>query len=791
MMKGPQIPEESQEQTPRPEFKMPSIPEEMPLLPSEIVPYPFTGVPLMVSNPKWIKLIDDAVVDKRMIALFAIKEPGEEFDPEKIYQIGTACLIVRMLKLPEGKVQIGLQGLSRIKMVEITQTDPYPRVKVEVLHDVLEKNVELEALHKTVVANFQKFVSTAPNIPQEVAVIAMNIPEPGHLADFIATQLNLSLEERQNILEELNVIERLKKVSVFLAREQEILELGAKIQSQAKEQMSKVQREYFLREQLKAIKKELGEADDHMMEIEELRKKVEESGMPPEAKKEAERELNRMERMNPESAEYTVARTYLDWLVNLPWQVSTEDNLNILRAEGILDEDHYDLQKVKDRILDYLAVRKLKADMRGPILCFVGPPGVGKTSLGQSIARALGRKFVRISLGGIRDEAEIRGHRRTYIGSLPGRIIQGIRRAGSNNPVFMLDEIDKLGADFRGDPSAALLEVLDPEQNFAFVDHYLDVPFDLSKVMFITTANTVFTIPPALLDRMEVIEIPGYTEHEKVEIAKQYLIPRQMKEHGLGEEDVLIEENALRKIIRNYTREAGVRNLERQIGTICRKVARRKAEGKEERMVVGADDLLEILGPEKFKYELAGEKDEVGVVTGLAWTEAGGDILFIEAKSVPGKGDLILTGQLGDVMQESAQAALTYVRAYLAKVDPEDRFYEKKDIHVHVPSGAIPKDGPSAGIAIATAIYSDLTGKKVRKDVGMTGEITLRGRVLPIGGVKEKVLSAHRAGLKTIILPKENEKDLDEVPEHVKEELDFVFVEHVDEVLKVAIRGEG
>ncbi len=768
-------------------MRIPPIPEELPILPSEVVPYPFTGVPIMVGNPKWIKMIDDVVVDRRMIAMFAIKEAEEEFDPDKIYHVGTACLIARMLKLPDGKIQMGVQGLSRIKLVEVTQTEPYPKARIEVLKDVVEKNVELEALHKTVVANFQKFVSTAPNIPQEIAVIAMNIPEPGHLADFIATQLNLSPEERQGILEELNVTERLKKVSVFLAREQEILELGAKIQSQAKEQMNKLQREYYLREQLKAIKKELGESDDHMMEIEELRKKVEESGMPPEAKKEAERELNRMERMNPDSAEYTVARTYLDWLVSLPWNTSTEDNLDILRAEQILDEDHYDLQKVKDRILDYLAVRKLKADMRGPILCFAGPPGVGKTSLGQSIAKALGRKFVRISLGGVRDEAEIRGHRRTYIGALPGRIIQGIRRAGSNNPVFMLDEIDKLGADFRGDPSAALLEVLDPEQNFAFVDHYLDVPFDLSKVMFITTANTVFTIPPALLDRMEVIEIPGYTEHEKLEIAKQYLIPKQMKEHGLDEEDIGFEEEAIRRIIRSYTREAGVRNLEREIGTVCRKVARRKAEGKEGKVMVRADDLHQFLGPEKFKYELAGEKDEVGVVTGLAWTEAGGDILFIEAKSVPGKGELTLTGQLGEVMQESAQAALTYVRSHLAKTDPENKFYEKRDIHVHVPSGAIPKDGPSAGIAIATAIYSDLTGKPVRKDVGMTGEITLRGRVLPIGGVKEKVLSAHRAGLKTVILPKDNEKDLEEVPEQVRKELNFIFVDHMDEVLKVAI----
>ena len=776
--------------------KLPPIPDELPLLPSEIVPFPFMGVPLMVGSPKWIKLIDDALVDpnlKRVIAVVAIREEKEEFSPENIYDVGTACFIARMIKLPDGKMQVGLQGMARIRIVEITQTDPYPRARIEVLQDIVEKSKELEALHRTLVANFQKFVSTAPNIPQEVAIIAMNIPEPGHLADFIAAHLNLSPQERQEILEELNVTERLKKVSAYLARDQEILELGAKIQSQAREQMSKMQREYWLRQQLEAIKRELGETDEKMREIEELRKKVEESGMPPEAKKEAERELNRMERMNPESAEYTVARTYLDWLINLPWNVSTEDNLDIVRAKQILDEDHYNLDKVKERILDYLAVRKLKADMRGPILCFVGPPGVGKTSLGQSIARALGRKFVRISLGGVRDEAEIRGHRRTYIGALPGRIIQGIRRAGTNNPVFMLDEIDKLGADFRGDPAAALLEVLDPEQNFAFVDHYLDVPFDLSKVMFITTANTTYTIPPALLDRMEVIEIPGYSEYEKLEIAKRYLIPKQLKEHGLTEADLKIEDEAIRRIIRSYTREAGVRNLEREIGAICRKVARRKAEageGEFQPVTVKAEDLKEYLGPEKFKYEMAGEKDEVGVVTGLAWTESGGEILFIEAESVPGKGELILTGQLGDVMQESAQAALTYVRAKLAQIKPDDKFYEKRDIHVHVPSGAIPKDGPSAGIAIATAIYSELTGKPVRKDVAMTGEITLRGRVLPIGGVKEKVLSAHRAGIKTVILPKENEKDLEEVPENVRKDLNFVFVEHMDEVLKVAIKEE-
>lgn len=767
------------------------LPEELPILPqAQVVIYPSLIVPLATADTKIVRLIDEAVGSDKLVGFFVQKPDAKEVTD--LYSIGTAALVARMFKLPDGSIHAFFQGLSRIRLKKITQIEPYLKGKVEVIEDKIERTPELEALVRNLTALFQKIVELAPNLPPELNIAVLNMPDPGSLADFVAAHINLKPEERQEILEAIDVTERIKKLTVFANRELEVLELGSKIQSRAREEMTKAQREFFLREQLKAIQKELGEIDERTIEINELKEKIAQAKLPPEVQKEADRELERLAKMPPAAAEYTVSRTYLDWLINLPWAKATEDNLDIARASQILDEDHYDLEKVKQRILDYLAVRKLKPDMKGPILCFVGPPGTGKTSVGQSIARALGRKFVRISLGGIRDEADIRGHRRTYVGALPGRIIQGLRRAESNNPLFMLDEIDKMGADFRGDPAAALLEVLDPEQNFSFVDHYLDVPFDLSKVMFITTANVTDTIPPALLDRMEVIELPGYTENEKLQIARRFLIPKQLKENGLRLEQLEITDDAVLTIIRNYTREAGLRNLEREIGTICRKVARQIAEGKgASTTAITADNLPEYLGPRKFRYEIAEEADEVGVATGLAWTPAGGDIIFVEATLVPGKGNLILTGKLGEVMQESAKAALTYVR-FLSAQDqhklqiPKD-FHERNDIHIHVPAGAIPKDGPSAGITMAVALTSAVTKIPVRKDIGMTGEITLRGKVLPVGGIRDKVLAAHRAGLKKVILPKENEKDLVEVPAEIKDKLQFVFVENIHEALECTL----
>ena len=767
-----------------------TIPEELPILPSgENVAYPSIIIPLMTEDEGTVRLIDEVAAGERVVGIFAQRRDSEDIFPANLYNIGTAALIARMFKMPDGSIRAFLQGLKRIRLTKLTQREPYPKGKIEAVEERLEMTIELEAMTKNLVGLFQRVVSLAPNLPGELGIAVVNIPEPGALADFIAAHLSLSLEEGQEILETLDVSERIRRLTTFINRELEILELGSKIQSQVKGEMEKAQREFYLREQLKAIQKELGEVDERTTEINELKGKLDEAKLLTEALGEAERELERLERTPPGAAEYTMSRTYLDWMTNLPWSKSTEDNLDISQAERVLDEDHYDLDKVKQRLLDYLAVRKLKADMRGPILCFVGPPGTGKTSVGQSIARALGRKFFRMSLGGIRDEAEIRGHRRTYIGALPGRIIQGIRRTQSNNPVFMLDEIDKVGADFRGDPSAALLEVLDPEQNFAFADNYLGAPFDLSKVMFITTANIIDTIPPALMDRMEVIELPGYTELEKLQIAKGFLIPRQLGENGLSDGRLEFNDDAILTIIRNYTREAGVRNLEREIGSICRKVARRVASGEEGMVTITPDMLHDFLGPRRFRYEVAEEEDEVGVATGLAWTQAGGDILFVEATLVPGKGSLILTGKLGDVMQESAKAALTYARSHTAISweIPAD-FYEKNDVHIHVPAGAIPKDGPSAGVTMAVALVSAVTGRPVRKDIGMTGEITLRGKVLPVGGVKEKVLAAHRAGVKKVVLPKENEKDLEDVPQQVKDELEFIPVDRIDEVLKVAIK---
>ena len=664
---------------------------------------------------------------------------------------------------------------------------PYLRARVENLEDVEVKDIEVEALMANLVGLFERIVKLSPFLPQEFGAMAKTITEPGVLADLVASVINATIEEKQKILEILDVKERLREVTRLVNHQVEILELGSKIQSQVKDDMDKSQREYYLRQQLAAIRKELGETDDEKVEVEEYRAKIEKKNLPEEAKKEAERELARLSRMHPSSAEYTVSATYLDWMTALPWNEKTEDNLDIKKARRVLDEDHYGLEKAKKRIIEYLAVRKLKPDTKGPILCFAGPPGTGKTSLGHSIGRALGRKFIRISLGGIRDEAEIRGHRRTYVGALPGRIIQGIRRAESNNPVFMLDEIDKLGSDFRGDPSSALLEVLDPEQNFSFADHYLDVPFDLSHVMFITTANMLETIPPALRDRLEVIELTGYTIDEKIRIAQRYLIPRQTEANGLKPDQIRITKSALSHIITGYTREAGVRNLEREIAAICRGVASQIAEGDVEKASITARDIHRFLGPVRITSEAAARTSKPGVVMGLAWTPTGGDVLFIEATSMKGKGGLTLTGQLGDVMKESATAALSFIRANAEELGIAKDFFEGMDIHIHVPSGAIPKDGPSAGVTMLTALVTLLTNRTVKKDLAMTGEITLRGLVLPIGGIKEKVLAAHRAGVKTLILPKWNRKDLEEVPAKVWKEITFHFVDEMMEVLRIAM----
>jgi ATP-dependent Lon protease len=768
------------------------IADVLPVLPlKDTVIYPHIVAPLLVTEEPLIKLIDDALAGDRIVAVFTAKEgvtdelPGQE----DLYDVGSAVAVARMFKLPDGKMQMLVQGITRIKAVEYTQTEPYLKAKVERLSDVLEDTVEVEALARNALNLFRQIVSLAPYLPEEIYIAAMNVSDPNDLADFLAANINLDTKQKQEILEELNVKERLRKLTIFLNHEVEVLEIGSKIQSQVQSELGKGQREFYLREQMKAIQKELGEMDEKSIEINELREAIDASGMPEEARKEAERELDRLENMPSAAAEYTVARTYLDWMISLPWQKSTEDNLDVKRAAKILDEDHYDLERVKERIVEYLAVRNIKKDTKGPILCFVGPPGVGKTSLGHSIARALGRNFHRISLGGVRDEAEIRGHRRTYVGALPGRIIQGLRKSGTNNPVFMLDEVDKMGVDFRGDPAAALLEVLDPEQNFSFSDHYLDVPFDLSHVMFITTANVMFTIPPALLDRMEVLELPGYTEPEKVKIAVQFLVPRQLEEHGLDSKRVKIEDDALRSIIRNYTREAGVRNLEREIAGVLRKIARKVAEGDKGPFKIKASDLHDMIGAIKFRQEVIEQEDEVGVATGLAWTEVGGDVLFVEAESFPGKGALTLTGKLGEVMQESARAAVTYARANSGKLGIADDFFDKNDVHIHVPAGAIPKDGPSAGVTMAVALVSAATEKPVEKDVAMTGEITLRGKVLPVGGIKEKVLAAHRAGVKKVILPEENEKDLEEVPDFVKQEMQFSFVKTVDEIMAQVLKG--
>lgn len=765
------------------------IPADLPILPLRgTVAYPDLVVPLIVGRERSIKLVDDAWNGDKMIGIITQKNPDIE-DPniEDLYTIGTVATIMKMVKMVDGSQRIVVQGICRFKLVEFTEKDPHLRAKILPIFEDYQKDIEIDAMYINLKNLFKKAVEMAPYLSSELSQIASQMENPGNLVDLIGSTINISVAEKQEILEKIDLKERLKKVTILLNREVETLELSSRIQSHVKEGIDKTQREYYLREQLKAIQKELGETDDKMSEMEEIRKKIVEAGMPPDVQKIAEKELDRLSKMSNMSAEYTVSRTYLDWLTEVPWSISTEDNLDIKEASRILDEDHYDLTKVKKRILEYLAVRKLKADMKGPILCFVGPPGVGKTSLGKSIARALGRKFMRMSLGGIRDEAEIRGHRRTYVGALPGRIIQGMKKAGSNNPIFMLDEVDKIGMDFRGDPSSALLEVLDPEQNFSFSDHYLEVPFDLSKVMFIATANMLDPVPPALKDRMEVLELPGYTEEEKLMIAKQFLIPKERSEHGLNEELIEFQDDALKVVIRSYTREAGVRNLERQIATICRAVAKDVAEGLTEKQIVTADKIHGFLGPIKFFSEIAERTKYSGVATGLAWTPTGGDILFIESTKMRGKGNLTLTGQLGDVMKESAQAALSYVRGKAGDFNISEEFFEKNDLHVHVPQGAIPKDGPSAGVTMLVSLVSLLTDRHVRNDVAMTGEITLRGLVLPVGGIKEKVLAAKRAGIKSVILPKLNEKDLEEVPESIKENMEFKFIERMDEAVKMCL----
>ena len=779
-------------QKPSEELKIADIPAILPVLPiSGAFVFPKMLFPLEVSGTSAISLIDKAMAGDRLIGLAMLKKSEEPTEgPHKIedfYSVGTSVVILRMAKTADNKTQLLLQGLGRFRILELLEGEPYLVARVENLEEKEIRDLEIEALMANLVGLFDRIVKLSPFLPQEFGAMAKTVTDPGVLADIIASVINAPIEEKQKVIEMLDVKERLRHVTRLVNHQVEILELGSKIQSQVKDDMDKSQREYYLRQQLGAIRKELGETDDDKVEIEEYREKIEKKNLPEEAKKEAERELSRLSKMHPSSAEYTVAATYLDWMTSLPWKEKTEDNLDIKKARRVLDEDHYGLEKAKRRIIEYLAVRKLKPDSKGPILCFAGPPGTGKTSLGHSIGRALGRKFIRISLGGVRDEAEIRGHRRTYVGALPGRIIQGMRRAESNNPVFMLDEIDKVGSDFRGDPSAALLEVLDPEQNACFTDHYLDVAFDLSHVMFITTANILETIPPALRDRLEVIELPGYTLDEKIRIARRYLIPRQIEANGLKPEQIRIMRSAIARIVTGYTREAGVRNLEREIASVCRSVACQIAAGDIEKATVAVRDLHRILGPVRVTDEADVRTAKPGVVRGLAWTPAGGDILFVESTSMTGKGGLTLTGQLGDVMKESATAALSFIRTNAEQLGIAKDFFEGTDIHIHVPSGAIPKDGPSAGVTMLTSLTSLLTNKTVKRDLAMTGEITLRGLVLPVGGIKEKVLAAHRAGVRTIILPKWNRKDLEEVPAKVKKEITFHFVDEMMEVLRIAL----
>lgn len=765
------------------------VPSELSILPvNDAVVFPLMLVPLILRDPNLLRLADEALAGHKMIGAFTQANPDTEHPgPDDVYRMGTVIHIQKMIRFPSGEMRLLAQGISRVRLKEVTQVAPFLRGRVEVVEDEAEDPDGLKAYKQAVIRSFSQIVDADENLADELKIIIGGIPEGGRLADVVVTNLSIDLERKQKLLEELNVPRRLELLSRYLADELEVVKLGRKLQADVKKEMDREQREYYLRQQLKAIRRELGEEDDRTIEADELRERIHDAKLTEKAREVTLKELDRLEKMSPGAAEYTVAKTYIDWILDLPWVEATEENLDIEHAERILEEDHYGLERVKERILEFLSVKKLKSDTKGSIICFAGPPGVGKTSLGKSIARAMGRKFVRISLGGMRDEAEIRGHRRTYIGALPGRVIQGMRTAGSSNPVFMLDEIDKLGSDFRGDPASALLEVLDPAQNDTFEDHYLNIPFDLSKVMFVLTANVLDTIPRPLLDRMEVIDIPGYITMDKVEIARRYLLPRQMLDNGVPGNLLTVTDDGLRQLIRGYTREAGVRELERKLGAICRKVARRIASGNRRALKITPKTISRYLGQVEYFREIAAKRPTVGVVTGMAKTMAGGEILFIEALKMPGHGNLKLTGQLGGVMRESAEAALSYVRAnYLAKA-PDPEFFVTHDIHIHVPAGAVPKDGPSAGVALATAITSLLFDRPARNDVAMTGEITLTGRVLAIGGLKDKVIAAHRAGIRTILLPEPNRRDLDEIPDAIKEDLSFFPLKRASDALDRAI----
>jgi len=761
------------------------LPPALPVLPlRDSVPFPDTLTPLAIGQERSVQLVNDALAGNRMLVMVAATDPeAENPGPDQIYRIGVAGFVARMLKVPDGSLRILVQGGRRVELIDFPATEPYMVARIEPRPDVVEAGPELEALARNVQGTFSQIINEVPYLPEELQLAVANLEDPAELAHMIAGALRLNTEEKQELLEERDVAKRLRRLSELLARELELISIGTRIQSQVQSEMEKGQREYFLRQQLKAIQDELGEVDELTAEANELREQIEAAGLPEHAMKAAERELDRLEKLPPQAAEHGVIRTYLEWIATLPWSRATDDDLDLKKARRVLDRDHYDIDKVKERILEFLAVRKLKPDAPSSVLCFVGPPGVGKTSLGRSIASAMGRKFERISVGGVRDESEIRGHRRTYIGAMPGTIMRALRDAESNNPVLMIDEIDKMGADFRGDPASAMLEVLDPQQNSAFRDHYLDLQFDLSRVLFITTANQLEPVPPPLRDRMEIIQLAGYTEDEKVQIAKRYLVPRQLDQNGLTKEKLAFEAEALRELIDGYTREAGVRELERQIGAICRKVARDHAEGRTRKRTIRKRQVRELLGHRKFISDIGRRTDHPGVATGLAWTPVGGDVLFVEATAFPGKGQLQITGQLGDVMKESASAAMSWVKGRLDGAGPTT----ENDVHVHVPAGAIPKDGPSAGITMATALYSLFTGRPVRADTAMTGEITLTGKVLPIGGLKEKALAAQRAGIKRVIAPKLNQPDADEFPPNLLKDVEFVWVDSIEKVLREAL----
>lgn len=785
--KEPERKEKPSQRKPRPRSLI------LPVLPlRDAVLFPHTVMPLLVGRKRSLKLVSDAEEEKDLVALVTQKDPStNEPVEDDLYSVGTACKIVKKLEMPDESAKLIVQGLHRVKMKSIVATTPYFRAKVIEAHDQEPASVRAQALRENILAQFQKLVETSRYLSEEMYIAAINIKELGRLCDFVAFHMKISSDEAQDLLETFDVDKRASKVVGYVNRDLQVLELSSKIQSQAKSEIEKSQREYFLRQQLKAIQGELGETDDRSSEIDDLYAQITEAGMPPEAKLAAEKEVERLGIIPPAAAEYSVIRTYVDWLLALPWSKSTEDSLDLKRAQRILDEDHYDLAQVKERVLEFLAVRSLKSDLKSPILCFVGPPGVGKTSLGKSIARSMGRKFARVSLGGMRDEAEIRGHRRTYVGALPGRIIQEIKRVGANNPVFILDEVDKIGADFHGDPASALLEVLDPEQNNTFADHYIEVPFDLSKVMFITTGNILDPIPPALRDRMEVIELPGYLDEEKLKIARRFLIPKQLEGHGLTSSNIRFTTSAIQHIISRYTREAGLRELERTIGKICRKTAKSVAEGDNRTRVMTVKSLRGYLGAVKFFPETKERRAEVGVVAGVVWTRVGGEIIFVEATKMRGAKDLELTGQLGGVLQESAKAAMSYVRSKADGLGIKKTDFSKLDVHIHIPSGAIPKDGPSAGVTLATALVSLFTGQKVRCDVAMTGELTLRGKVLPVGGVKEKILAAKRAGIHEIILPKNNKGDIEDLEQHLLEGMTFHYADRIDQILPIALTNGG